>query len=92
MTPERVEAYGRVMKTLADLGPSKLHRHEQEQIREAADDLLLFEALPGENPALRAIAVERLAARLVEAERWGEPEAQRLVEDVRGCGPLALAR
>ncbi|HYP49224.1 MAG TPA: hypothetical protein VEQ61_11360 [Thermoleophilaceae bacterium] len=92
MTPDRVEAYARVMKTLADLGPSKLHSHEQAVIRTAADDLLLFEALPGEDPRMSALEVEWLAARLVEAERWGEHEARRLVEDVLACGPLALAR
>jgi hypothetical protein len=92
MTPERAEAYARVMKTLADLGPSKLHPREQERIRAAADDLLLFEALPGEDPALRALEVEWLASRLVEAERWGAPEARRLVDDVLACGPLALIR
>ena len=38
MTSERTQAYGRVIKTLEDLGPSKLQPVEQERIRDAADD------------------------------------------------------
>ena len=34
MTSERTQAYGRVVKTLEDLGPSKLQPHEQELIRD----------------------------------------------------------
>ena len=34
MTSERTQAYGRIVKTLEDLGPAKLLAAEQERIRE----------------------------------------------------------
>jgi hypothetical protein len=37
MTSERTQAYGRVVKTLDDLGPTKLQPAEQERIRDAAE-------------------------------------------------------
>ena len=40
MTSERTQAYGRIVKTLEDLGPAKLLASEQERIREAADTLI----------------------------------------------------
>ena len=40
MSPERSNAYRRVMKTLDDLGPSKLLETEQQRIRYAADNLI----------------------------------------------------
>jgi hypothetical protein len=45
MTPnaDRAQAYGRVVKTLDDLGPTKLLADEQETIRSAADALLFEE-------------------------------------------------
>ena len=42
MSPERSNAYRRVMTTLEDIGPSKLLESEQQRIRYAADN-----ALPG---------------------------------------------
>jgi hypothetical protein len=47
MTSDRTQAYGRVMKTLEDLGPSKLLAAEQDRVREAADNLI-FAAGPDE--------------------------------------------
>ena len=49
MTPDRSSAYGRVIKTLSDMGPSKLHDLERMRIRNAADTLL-FAAGIGETP------------------------------------------
>jgi len=89
MTPnaDRAQAYGRVVKTLDDLGPTKLLPEEQEVIRHAADALLF------EEDAYEALAqVEDLAERLVEAERWTPERARRLVDDVAACGPLAGTR
>ena len=40
MSPERSNAYRRVMKTLDDMGPSKLLDGEQQRIRYAADNLV----------------------------------------------------
>jgi hypothetical protein len=84
---DRAVAYGRVVKTLDELGPTKLLPDEQEIIRTAADALLF------EEEAYEALTqVEDLAERLVEAERWTPERAQTLVDDVAACGPLAGAR
>jgi hypothetical protein len=89
MTPnaDRALAYGRVVKTLDDLGPTKLLVDEQDIIRSAADALLF------EEDAYEALAqVEDLAERLVEADRWTPERARALVDDVAACGPLTGAR
>jgi hypothetical protein len=89
MTPnaDRALAYGRVVKTLEDLGPTKLLLDEQEIIRTAADALLF------EEDAYEALTqVEDLAERLAEADRWTPERARALVDDVAACGPLASAR
>ena len=90
MTSERSQAYGRVMKTLADLSASKLHGPEQAVIREAADSMFFCEDLPGD-PSTRAAfdAVRLLAAKLVEADRMEPETVDRLLADIEDCGPLA---
>jgi hypothetical protein len=90
MTSERSQAYGRVLKWLEDMGPSKLTGPEQDVIRDAADSLFFCEDLSSDDHARDALAeVEALAARLVEADRWLPETADRLLDDVEGCGPLA---
>ena len=87
MTSERTQAYGRVVKTLDDLGPSKLQPAEQERIRNAADTLI-FAAAPDEiRPAMAD--VQELAQHLVASGRWSEERADQLVDDVEACGPMA---
>jgi hypothetical protein len=89
MTPteDRFQAYGRVVKTLEDLGPAKLQRDEQAIIRQAADALLF------DDEAYDALArVEDLAERLVEADRWTQERARALVDDVAACGASAGVR
>jgi hypothetical protein len=91
MSPERTQAYGRVMHTLNELGPSKLLDEEQGRIREAADALIFASDLIADPEALEAIAdVETLCASLVESGRWTEITAARLVKDMRECGPAAV--
>jgi hypothetical protein len=91
MSPERTQAYGRVMHTLNELGPSKLLNDEQDRIREAADALVFASDLIADPEALEAIAdVETLCASLVESGRWTEMTAARLVKDMRECGPAAV--
>jgi hypothetical protein len=87
-SPHRSAAYGRVMQTLADLGPAKLLPVEQDTIREAAD-ALLFTADPlGDVEAVTsAQAVEHLARHLVESGRWTAERADQLVTDVLACAP-----
>lgn len=86
MTNERSLAYGRVMKTLQDLGPAKLHDLERERVRQAADALLF--AMPSDAGQAEAVTdIEHLARSLVESGRWTRESAARLADDVIGCGP-----
>ena len=87
MTSERTQAYGRVLRTLEDVGPTKLHESEQERIREAADTLI-FVATLGEARAALA-DVDALAEHLVATGRWTEERAAELSHDILACGPLA---
>ena len=86
MTPERSHSYGRVMKTLEDLGPAKLHEFERKRLREAADTLLF--AATHDPAAFDALAaVEHLTRHLCETGRWTAESAGKLADDVAGCGP-----
>jgi hypothetical protein len=88
MTSDRSMAYGRVMKTLADVGPAKLQPSEREVVREAADAMFFAENLEGDVYAAEALSrLGRMAARLVESDRWLFETADRLVHDVEACGP-----
>jgi hypothetical protein len=84
MNSERSQAYGRVMKTLSDLGPAKLHADEQELIRDAADTLLFTEDA-GAQKVLDS--VDQLASRLVDSGRLLEETADKLLSDLEDCGP-----
>jgi acetyl esterase/lipase len=86
MTSERTQAYGRVVRTLDDLGPTKLQPAEQERIRDAADTLI-FAASPEEvRPALED--VRELAEHLAASGRWSDERAEALLRDVEACGPV----
>ena len=87
MTSDRTQAYGRVVKTLDDIGPAKLQPAEQERIREAAYTLI-FAAEPDEARAALE-DVESLAAHLVASERWTTELAEQLLGDLLACGPVA---
>lgn len=87
MTSERTQAYGRVVKTLDDIGPTKLQPVEQERIREAADTLI-FASEPGEARAALA-DVQSLTAHLSSSGRWTTERAEALVSDLEACGPVA---
>jgi hypothetical protein len=89
VTNERSQAYGRVMKTLEDLGPAKLHDLERLRIRNAAD-VLLF-APPNDPAALDELtAVEHLVRHLVDSGRWLPQRANELSDDVAACGPALI--
>ena len=92
MTSKRSQAYGRVMKSLADLSASKLHADEQDTIRAAADALFFCEDL-GASPDVRAALgeLEPMLQRLVDADRLLAETADRTLADVRACGPVELA-
>src|SRR4051812_44421804 len=89
MTSERSQAYGRVMRTLDDVGPAKLHESEREEIRAAADTLFFAEDLGIDAEAREAVTrITTLARNLVDSERWLDETARALLADVLGCGPM----
>jgi hypothetical protein len=87
MTSDRTQAYGRVVRTLEDLGPSKLQPFEQDRIREAADNLIFAADLDEARDTLAA--VEALAEHLVASGRWTAERAEQLADDLLACGPVA---
>jgi hypothetical protein len=87
MTSERTQAYGRVLRTLEDVGPTKLHDSEQERIRDAADTLIFAASLGEAGTALAD--VRALAEHLVASGRWSEERSAELAQDILACGPLA---
>ena len=92
MSPERSNAYRRVMKTLEDVGPSKLLEQEQQRIRYAADNLVFSRDLENDVEAqLALLEVESLCRTLVESGRWEQVTAARLADDLYQCGPAAPA-
>jgi hypothetical protein len=88
MTNDRTQAYGRVVQTLDELGPSKLLPAEQARIRDAADTLIFAADVDETREALRDIG--RLAEALVASGRWLEETVDRLIEDLLGCGPAQV--
>ena len=89
MTSERSQAYGRVMRTLEEVGPAKLTETERERVRTAADTLFFAEDLSVDADARESVSdVTTLARHLVESERWLDDSARKLLQDVLACGPL----
>jgi hypothetical protein len=77
------------MKTLDDMGPSKLFDTEQQRIRCAADNLVFSANLSTDHDARDALDdVAALCRALVESGRWDQSTAMRLVDDVCECGPV----
>jgi hypothetical protein len=87
MTSDRTQAYGRVVKTLDELGPAKLLDSEQERIRDAADTLIF--AASYEEAHAAVADVEALVEHLAGSGRWTEERAEELGQDILGCGPMA---
>ena len=89
MTESRTQAYARVVRTLGDVGPTKLHAAEQELIRETADTLIFAATFDGDLAASEAVdALAVLAGRLATSGRWTEERVEQLVDDILSCGPL----
>ena len=86
MNTERTQAYGRVVKTLEELGPTKLQPAELERVRDAADTLIFAADLDEARDAMAD--VDSLAEHLVASDRWSEELAKQLVDDVLACGPV----
>ena len=92
MSPERSNAYRRVMQSLDDVGPSKLLEQEQERIRYAADNLIFSTDLGSDVEAREALEdIDALCRALVESGRWEQVTATKLAEDVVQCGPAEPA-
>jgi hypothetical protein len=88
MNPERAHAYSRVTHTLAELGPSKLQPSEQERIRYTADTLIFCADLFEDDTARDSLEdTELLCEVLVQSGRWERVTADRLIDDLRACGP-----
>jgi hypothetical protein len=93
MTPERSQAYGRLMKIVTATGEGALQPAEQEILREAGDALFFCEDITLDDDARDALArVSDLAGQLVGAERWDPELAERVIEDLEACGPPQLVR
>jgi hypothetical protein len=91
MTSRRAQSYGRVMETLRSVGEAKLHAGERDQLREAADALLFCDDIDAGSEAKVALdGVRELTRRLVGIGRWTPEAADRLLEDIAGCGPVLL--
>jgi len=92
MNSERSQAYGRVMRTLEDLGPSKLLPAEQARVRAAADTLLFSDDGRDETTVEAISSVHALTEHLVATDRWSESSAAQLRDDLEACGPALLVR
>ena len=88
MSPERANAYSRVLHTLDELGAAKLQPTEQERIRYAADSLIFCADLLDDDATRDSLEdTELLCEVLVESGRWERVTADQLIADLRGCGP-----
>jgi hypothetical protein len=92
MTSERSQAYGRVMRTLAEVGPAKLLPDELERLRGAADALLFSENFADEAAQTAIGDARAVTEHLVASGRWSEERANVLADDLAACGPLEPAR
>lgn len=91
MSPNRTQAYRRVIHTLDELGPSKLQPAEQDRVRLAADNLIFSSDLTTDAAALAALEdIHSLCDLLVESGRWEPITAARLADDLRQCGPVPV--
>ena len=93
VTPERAEAYGRIMRVVSADGPERLEPDEQAVLREAADAIFFSEDIAGDPEASQALAsANDLAGNLVGAERWTPDHAEKVLRDLEACGPAQLVR
>jgi hypothetical protein len=88
MTTDRSHAYARVTKTVADLGPAKLHDLEQRRVRNAADVLVLA-GTPDDETLAALDDIEQLIEELTRCGRWTPQRAGSLADDIAACGPAS---
>ena len=90
VSPDRAQAYGRLMQTVNDDGPVALNAEESVLVREAADSLFFCEDLSWDDEARDGLTrVGDLAGELVGSGRWGPERAEQLLRDIESCGPMA---
>jgi hypothetical protein len=87
MNAARAQAYGRITRTIDEIGPVKLLPPESELIREIADTLLFCGDQYGEEASIAAVEAEALAGHLEESGRWTPGRARELHADLLACGP-----
>jgi hypothetical protein len=93
VTPERSQAYGRLMQAISATDDAALEPAEQEILREAGDALFFCEDIALDDDARDALArVSDLAGQLVGAERWDPELAEQVLRDLEACGPPQLVR
>jgi hypothetical protein len=93
VTPERSQAYGRLMTVISAEGDAALEPAEKEVLREAGDALFFCEDIALDDDARDALArVSDLAGELVGAERWDPELAEQVLQDLEACGPPQLVR
>jgi hypothetical protein len=93
VTPERSQAYGRLMKVVSATGEGALEPDEQATLREAGDAMFFCEDIALDDEARDALArVSDLAGELVGAERWDPELAEQVLQDLESCGPPQLVR
>jgi hypothetical protein len=93
VTPERSQAYGRLMKAISADGDDSLNAAEQQVLREAGDALFFCEDIALDDDARDALSrVSDLSGQLVGAERWDPELAERVLQDLEDCGPPQLVR
>jgi hypothetical protein len=93
VTPERSQAYGRLMTVISAEGDAGLSAAERDTLREAGDALFFCEDIALDEDAREALSrVTDLTGQLVGAERWDPELAEQVLQDLEDCGPPQLVR
>jgi hypothetical protein len=93
VTPERSQAYGRLMRVVSAEGDAALDPAEQQLLREAGDALFFCEDVALDQDARDALTrVSELTGQLVGDERWDPELAEQVLQDLEACGPAQLVR
>ena len=93
MTPERDQAYGRLMEIASTEGAEALKPEERTLLRESADAVFFCADIALDEEAREALAqIGDLTGTLVGSERWEPARAERVMQDLEGCGPAQLVR
>jgi hypothetical protein len=93
VTPERSQAYGRLMTVISGDGDAALSAAERDTLREAGDALFFCEDIALDEDAREALSrVTDLTGQLVGAERWDPELAEQVLQDLEDCGPPQLVR